>query len=197
MPKEPTTELERKRAAVHSVKRWIKRIRLILAVALAVLALYVGLSFRVNTLPGVHDPDSPRVQSPIPELRRGDTLLLLNLNLWRKPKLNDIVIYDHPDPREDGPIQMLGRIAGLPGESLQRVGPTMAVAGRPPLTVGFDIGPEVAIQDGDTIPQGHYLILYDTDAVAYADSRDFGFVPQRLIRRKVVMNLSPLFGGSE
>jgi hypothetical protein len=47
------------------------------------------------------------------------------------------------------------------------------------------------------IPEGEYLIITDTDAVAYADSRDFGYVKRDAIQKKVVFNLAPMLGQRE
>lgn len=181
--------LERTRARVQGAKRWIRRLRLVLALLLVLLVVYVALSYRVYQLPG-----GARDASPLADVTPGDTVLLLNLNLWRAPKLGDVVLYDHPDSPNE---MLIGRVAAMPGESMHRAGPTMSAGNRPPLGVGFGFGSDFPVQDGDTIPDGHYLLLADSDAVSYADSRDFGYVPVDLIRRKVVMNLSPLFGSDD
>lgn len=184
---QPATALDRNRARVRGAKRWIRRVRHVLAFVLVLLVVYVALSYRVYQLPG-----SAGDASPLDDIAPGGTVLLLSLNLWRAPKLGDVVLYERPgQPAE----LLIGRIAGLPGESVTRVGPSMSVGGRTPPGVGFSIGADVPIADGDHVPAAHYLILADTDAVSYADSRDFGYVPAGLIRRKVIMDLSPLLGG--
>jgi signal peptidase I len=189
-PRTLSDNIATRKRPVSPIKRWVRRVRFVLAGALALILIYIFVSYNVFKVPGVHDETSHAVQSPVENVRKGDTLLMLKLNLWREPRLHDIVIYAHPNPGEGVPTDLIGRIQGLPGENLERMGPTMAVGGREPLNVGFDIGPGAAIQDNEVIPEGHYLIVADTDALAYADSRDFGFVPRESIRQRVALNLS-------
>ncbi|MBK8206137.1 MAG: signal peptidase I [Planctomycetes bacterium] len=191
---EPAVALERNRNRVKAARRWIRRLRYGLGALLLLVGVYALMSYSVYTLPGEYDPNSTKVQSPIEDIQRGDTVLLLKLNLWRDPKVGDIVLYDHPNPRDGVPEVMLGRIAGAPGEEMRRAGPTMAIGGRPPLSVGFDIGSQATFQDGQVIPEGQYLILMDTDAVNYGDSRDFGLITRDAIRQKVALNMAGVLG---
>jgi len=193
-PEEAQLQVQRRKAGVRGARKWIKRARIVVAAVTLVVGVYAFLSYGVYTLPGEYVESSNRIQSPISDVMPGDTLVLLNLNLWRDPKLGDIVIYDHPAPHDGAPGQLIGRVAGLPGETVTRNGPTMEVGGREPLPVGFPFGPDVPIQDQAVIPDGEYLIVTDTDAVAYADSRDFGYVKRDAIHKKVIFNLAPLFG---
>jgi signal peptidase I len=186
--------LERRRAQVKGAKRWIKRARIGFALITVLMGIYIFSSYGVYTLPGEYVATSNKIQSPIRDVMPGDTVVLLNLNLWREPKLDDIVIYDHPDPKDGVPGRLIGRIAGLPGERVVRNGPTMQVGDRPPLPVGFPFGPDVAVRGDAVIPEGEYLIVADNDAVAYADSRDFGYVKRDAILKKVIFNLATMIG---
>ncbi|MCA8915283.1 MAG: signal peptidase I [Planctomycetes bacterium] len=202
-PKTPPEEqpvdasLQRKRAQVTQFRRWLKRVRIAFAVGTVFLAVYIFMSYGVYTVPGEYRPLSNKVQSPITEVQPGDTVILLNLNMWREPKLGDIVIYDHPDPKDGVPSQLIGRVAGLPGEVVTRTGPTMQVGGRLPLPVGFPLGKDVQVKDNATIPEGSYLVVTDTDAIAYADSRDFGYVKREAMKKKVIFNLAYILGQRE
>jgi signal peptidase I len=187
-------ELERKRANVKGFKNWVKRLRVVLALVTVVLAVYIFLSYGIYTVPGEYRPTSNKIQSPISEVQPGDTLVLLNLNLWREPQLGDIVIYDHPDPKDGAPRQLIGRVAGLPGETVHAQLPSFRVEDRMPLNVGFVVGPEAALKDGDVIPEGRYLVVTDTDAIAYADSRDFGYIERTAMHKKVIFNLAFILG---
>ena len=191
---DPGLSLERKRSQVKTFKRWVKRMRIVFALVVVVLGIYFMLSYGIYTLPGEYQADSNKIQSPIDEVMPGDTVILLSLNLWREPKLGDIVIYDHPDPKDGVPSQLIGRVAGLPGETIHQQLPSFQVEDRLPLNIGFVVGPEAALKDGDVIPEGEYLIVTDTDAIAYADSRDFGYVPRESIRKKVIFNLAFIIG---
>jgi len=187
-------ELQRRRAQVKGFKRWVKRLRIALALATVVLAVYIFLSYGIYTVPGEYRATSNKIQSPISEVQPGDTLVLLNLNLWRDPRLGDIVIYDHPDPKDGAPSQLIGRVAGLPGETVHAQLPSFRVGDRLPLSVGFVVGPEAALKDGDVIPEGKYLIVTDNDAIAYADSRDFGYIERTAMHKKVIFNLAFILG---
>lgn len=193
---EPTTDptLERNRARVQGFKRWVKRLRVIFAAAILLLGVYMVISYGMHTMHGEYRPGSTKVQSPIEDVMPGDTVLLLNLNLWREPKLGDIVIYDHPDPKDGAPSQLLGRVAGLPGETIHAEFPTFRVGERAPLGIGFVVGRDAPLKDGDVIPDGRYLILTDNDAVAYADSRDFGYIERAAIHKKVIYNMAFMLG---
>ncbi|MBZ0135881.1 MAG: signal peptidase I [Planctomycetes bacterium] len=192
--KDPDPSLERKRSQVKLFKRWMRRARVLFALVVVVMGVYFMVSYGVYTLPGEYRAGSNKIQSPVDEVMPGDTVILLSLNLWREPKLGDIVIYDHPDPKDGVPSQLIGRIAGLPGETVHAVLPTFRVQDRQPLNVGFVVGPDAALKDGDVIPAGEYLVVADTDAVAYADSRDFGYVKRAAIKKKVIFNLAYMIG---
>ncbi|MCZ7605192.1 MAG: signal peptidase I [Planctomycetota bacterium] len=187
-------ELQRRRAQVKGFKRWVRRLRIALALVTVVLAVYIFLSYGIYTVPGEYRATSNKIQSPISEVQPGDTLVLLNLNLWRDPRLGDIVIYDHPDPKDGAPSQLIGRVAGLPGETVHAQLPSFRVGDRLPLNVGFVVGPDAALKDGDVIPEGKYLIVTDNDAIAYADSRDFGYIDRAAMHKKVIFNLAFVLG---
>lgn len=191
---DPSQSLDRKRSQVKSFKRWVKRLRIVFALAVVIMGIYFMLSYGVYTLPGEYRASSRKIQSPVEEVMPGDTVILLNLNLWREPKLGDIVIYDHPDPTDGVPSQLIGRIAGMPGETVHAQLPTFRVEDRLPLNIGFVVGPDAKLKTGDVIPDGEYLIVTDTDAIAYADSRDFGYVPREAIQKKVIFNLAFIIG---
>lgn len=181
---------------VQTARRWIRRGRLLLAGCVLLLGLYAWLSYRLYTLPGQYDETIKTAQAPVEGVMPGDTLLLQNLNLWRDPKLGDLVIYDHPDPKDGAPGSLIGRVVGMPGEKVERRGPTMAVGGREPLGVGFDLGDGVKVNDGDVIPEGRYLIVVDFDSLPYVDSRNLGYIERDAITRRVVLNISVWQGRS-
>ncbi|MBE7493296.1 MAG: hypothetical protein HS108_16255 [Planctomycetes bacterium] len=192
-PPDPQVQAAQARArldAVRGVRRWVRLARVVLTVGVLLLGAYAWLSYRLYTLPGTADPQARTAQAPVEGVLPGDTLLLQNLNLWREPKLGDLVIYTNPEPRDGAPESLLGRVAGLPGERLERQGPTMAVGGREPLGVGFDLGDGARIRHGDVIPEGCYLILADFDSLPYIDSRNVGYISRGAISRRIVLNIS-------
>lgn len=188
-PQQQAAAARRKLDAVAGARRWFRRARLVLGAMVLLLGVYAWLSYRLYTLPGSYDPRSRTEQSPVDGVQPGDTVLLQNLNLWRSPKLGDVVLYHNPKTADGSPETLIGRIVGLPGEMVSRAGPTMAVGGRDPLPVGFDLGPG-PIADGDVIPPGRYLILADNDNVPYIDSRNVGYIAAEAIFRRVSLNVT-------
>jgi hypothetical protein len=164
-----------------------------MAVSMMVVTLggaFIWLSYSFFTVPGAPTPASQRAQFPVEGILPGDTLWLVNFNLGREPRLRDVVFYRSQSAGDGAPDMLVGRIVGLPGESLQRRGPTMAVGGREPLSIGFDPGDDMPVKDGDVIPPGRYLVVCDTDSVPYPDSRTLGYIEQERIRQRVAMNIS-------
>ncbi|MDC1142606.1 signal peptidase I [Planctomycetota bacterium] len=189
-PEQELEKLAEKRAKMASFKRWIRRSRWMFSGMVALLLVYAVVSYQVYTVPGVFNPDSSSPQSPILDVQPEDILLLQKLNLWRDPKVEDVVIYNSPD----GTKTLVGRVAGLPGETLKRSGPTMSIASRDALAVGFSIGMDEKVKDGDVIPEGQYLIVNDTDGIAASDSRTLGYIAREDIVFRVSTNITMLFG---
>jgi len=180
----------RKLDAVRGVRKWMRRARIVMAGCVLLLGVYAWLSYRIYSLPGVYDPAVKTAQAPVEGVMPGDTLVLQNLNLWRDPKVGDLVIYRNPNPRDGAPESLIGRVVGMPGETVLRRGPTMAVGGRDPLAIGFGIGQDEQIKDGDVIPEGRYMIVVDFDTLPYADSRDLGYIEREFVIRRVVLNVT-------
>lgn len=181
-----------KRAPMAGARRAIIGLRWVLMLVTLVFAAYILTTYSLYTVPGEYDL---REAAPLrPDVEKGDTLLLQNFNFGRTPRLHDIVAYRQPGSGRDAAASLIGRIAGMPGEKLERVGPTMRVGGRDPMSIGFDIGPQAALNDGDMIPEGKYLVLVDTDAEVYPDSRRLGFIAREDITQRVGMNLATWFG---
>ncbi len=192
-PQQEAAAARRKLDAVAGVRRWFRRARMFLGALVLLLGVYAWMSYRLYTLPGSYNPKARTQQSPIDGIAPGDTLLLQNLNLWRSPKLGDVVLYHNPKPADGSAETLIGRIAGLPGETVRRTGPTMSVGGRDPLAVGFDLG-SGSVADGDVIAADHYLILADNDNVPYLDSRNVGYVAESDIFRRVSLNITAWSG---
>ncbi|MHC4841209.1 MAG: signal peptidase I [Planctomycetota bacterium] len=192
-PEQELEKLSQKRAKMAGVKRWIRRGKWVFSSIVVILLIYAVVSYQMYTVPGTYNPDSSTPQSPILDVQPEDMLLLQKLNLWRDPKVEDVVIYKTPD----GTKTFVGRIAGLPGENLKRIGPTMSVGGREALPVGFSMGMDEKVRSGDVIPDGHYMIVNDTDGIASADSRVLGYIAREDIRFRVSTNVTLLFGRAE
>ncbi|MCC6573950.1 MAG: hypothetical protein IT462_09165 [Planctomycetes bacterium] len=171
------------------VARWV-----LMAVVLA-FGGYALTTYSTYTIPGKYVKNELGPLSP--DVEKGDSLLLQNLNFGRTPKLYDIVVYRQPGKPAGEPADLIGRIMGVAGEKLERVGPTMKIGGREPLSIGFDIGPGVKLKDGDVVPADYFLVLVQTDSDYYPDSRTVGFVPRENVTQRMAMNLATLWGRAE
>lgn len=186
-PQAQADQAQRKLAAVRGARRWIKRARWVLAACLLLIGGYAALSYRAYTLPATAAP-------PVHGLEAGDVLLLQVLNFGREPRLGDIVIYRHAAATDGAPESLIGRVVGLPAESVARQGPLLKVGSRPALEAALDILPDAPVKAGDVIPDGRYLIIADHAPGAYLDSRDIGYVAVADIQRRVVLNFSAWSG---
>lgn len=174
------------------VRRAIRWMRWGLMAFTLFFAAYILTTYGLYTVPG--DYRAGEIGPVSPDVEKGDTLVLQNFNFGRSPRIGDIVIYRRPGAGREDPADLIGRVAGVGGEKLERVGPTMKIGGREPLSVGFDIGAGAPLKDGDVIPEGHCLIVVNTDPDYYPDSRKFGFVPNESITRRVAMNMATFVG---
>jgi signal peptidase I len=164
-------------------RAWLRGLRMFLGLTVMLLLLFGFLSYDIYTVPG--EAGGPAMFG----IKRGDRLLLARYRFWREPRLGEIVFYRAPGGPDDS-ASHVGRIVGLPGEKVTRHGATMKVGGREPLVVGFGLGPDSLINDGDVIPEGEYFLLAESDQYDYADSRRLGYVPLENIQYRYAMNMS-------
>lgn len=196
-PDKELEKLNKKRAKMAGYKRWVRRGRWLFSIMVAILLTYSYLSYTIYTVQGRYNPASQAPQSPIYDVQPEDMLLLQKLNLWRDPKVGDVVIYRKTGTDTAVEGTLVGRIAGLPGENIKRLGPTMTVNGRDALPVGFSVGLGEKVKAGDTIPDGQYMIITDTDDMPFPDSRTLGYIPRGDILYRVSTNITLLFGRAQ
>lgn len=180
-PETPREQVSPPFAVRH--RAMLRGLRMFLGFVVMVVMLFGFLSYDIYTVPG--NEGGPAMFG----IQRGDRLLLARYRFWREPRLGEIVFYRAPGGAEDS-ASHVGRIVGMPGEKLTRHGATMRVGGRDPLVVGFGLGPDARVTDGDVIPDGHYFLLAENDQFDYADSRRFGYVPLENIQYRFAMNMS-------
>ncbi len=123
-----------------------------------------------------------------PTIHDGDRLVVDRVT----PRLGgigrfDVVILGNPrNPSED----FVKRVVALPGEKVAIRKGRLVVNGRV-LPEFFDKVGEIDDTPTWTVPDDCYFVLGDNRPVSL-DSREFGFVPKRLIRGKVLLCLWPL-----
>ncbi len=130
-------------------------------------------------------------------LRRGDRVLVNRLTFGiRRPfsdkritagravQRGEIVAYFVPsdDGVDYAGEALLGRVAGLPGDSLNVESGMLIVNGQSTgvRNDGQDKSAALKIKKNSAVPQGKYLLLSDADDFA-PDSRTFGFVSRELL----------------
>jgi len=169
----------------HQVK--LRAIRVLLTFLVLGLMAFAYINYGLYTVPG------DKGREVFFGIAPGDSLVIARYRFWRSPQLGDVVFYNAPGAASDQ-ARLIGRVSGLPGERIARRGPTMAIGGREPMAVGFELGDSARIRDGDVIPEGKYLILVDSDAVTYADSREHGYIPLDSIEYRLALNLAAFWG---
>lgn len=162
----------------------LRLIRAGLTLTVLGLMAFAWINYTYFTVPGERDS-----QPVLFDISRGDALILARYRPWREPMVGDIVFYRAPQAAADDAF-LIGRIEGVPGETVRRRGPTMTVGGREPLAVGFELSPDAPVKDGDIIAEGCYLVLVDSDAVAYTDSRTHGYIGRDQIEYRLALNLA-------
>ena len=163
-----------KREKSFSFRVWIES-----ALVLAGLLLLSRLFLQVSVVKG---------NSMVPTIHDGDRLVVERVT----PKLGeihrfDVVILGNPrNPRED----FVKRVVALPGETVAVRKGRLVVNGRI-LPEFFEKVGEIGDTPTWKVPEDSYFVLGDNRPISL-DSREFGFVPKRLIRGKVVLCLWPL-----
>lgn len=145
------------------------------------LAVMVSLTFNysevrgASMMPGIHDRDRILV----------DQLTYAFASVDR----GDVVVLRYPlDPRMD----YIKRVVGLPGDEVIVQYGGVWVNGDPveePYVSVRAIDPSTSLRT--TVRPGHYFVLGD-NRIKSSDSRDFGQVPQELVRGLVRLRVWPL-----
>jgi hypothetical protein len=110
-----------KPAPFSGARKAIRLMRWVLMAMVLAFAAYALTTYGTYTIPGKYQPKEAGPLSP--DVEKGDTILLQNFNFGRSPKLYDIVVYREPGKGRDEPSGLVGRVLGMPGDKLERVGP--------------------------------------------------------------------------
>lgn len=152
---------------------------LILAVLLVVLVALLNVVFGVSKI------DGPSME---PTLREGDRILITRG--YDEPLAGDLVSFVSAD-RNGRPIRMIKRVVAVPGDTIEVLGDSAWVNGRPSeVAPAAYIGTESYRLGPMTVPEGTVYVLGDNRPVSL-DSRWIGFVPLATIRGKAVTIIFP------
>jgi signal peptidase I len=159
------------------------------------IAVFIALFIRAFFVQAYKIPSG----SMEPTLLVGDHLLVLKcaygiriplvgkyLVEYSSPKRGDIIVFVYPrDPKKD----FIKRVMALPGESVQIIGRTIYINGKP-IRDPWGVWTENDLLRGNfgpvTVPQGHYFVLGDNRDNSM-DSRYWGFVPKSNILGKALV----------
>jgi signal peptidase I, bacterial type len=165
------------------IREWAVAIIIAIAV-IAVIRIFLFVSFSVDGL------------SMDPTLEDGDRVVVNKF------------IYDLTDIEQDDVIVFnsgedsayVKRVMGVPGDTVEMIDRTVYLNGEP-LQEDYVVHQGESYMDnftlsdlgveGDTIPEGHYLVLGDNRPIS-RDSRDFGLITEDAIIGEVQLRFWPL-----
>ncbi|MEZ6021545.1 MAG: signal peptidase I [Planctomycetota bacterium] len=146
-----------------------------------VLAVAASLSFNYSEVRGA---------SMMPGIHDRDRILVDHVSLaFTEIEHGDVVVLRYPlDPRMD----YIKRVVGLPGDEIVVQFGGVWVNGKPveePYVSVSALDPYTSVHT--VVKPGHYFVLGD-NRIRSSDSREFGQVPQELIRGLVRLRVWPL-----
>lgn len=184
---QPVAAEEPSAGVMVSRRRWLAEWAGILLVATTLallLKLAVISSFEIPS------------ESMHPTLQSGDRVLVNRLS-YRTHELRrgDVVVFERPKsaPREspDAPADLIKRVVGLPGETIETRGNDVYIDGRrlvePYLSAET---PSQGIEEPVLIPEGHIWVMGD-NRVNSADSRVFGPLDEDLVIGRAFSRIWP------
>ena len=160
-------------------------------VAVIVVALLAAFLVKTFVLQTFYIPSA----SMEPTLAIGDRVFVNKLSYdFHSIRRGDIVVFTLPPGESAGPDinDLIKRVIGLPGETIQSVGNQIWINGKPLaepwLPAGTVLGPPVPRQ---VIPPGRYFLMGDNRSNS-RDSRYFQPIPGNLIVGRAFVRIWPL-----
>jgi len=171
------------------------------------LVLILGLAFIIRLQ--IVEPFKIPSGSMIPTLRVGDYILVLkfwygmrlpfiseSVFTWNSPSRGEVVVFTRPDDPEtptedDSEINIIKRVIGLPGETVEVRGAQVLVDGNP-ISEPYAVWGKGGIIEGNfgptKVPPGHILLLGDNRDHS-KDSRFWTvpFLDQRRVKGRAVL----------
>jgi len=160
-------------------------------IAVIVVALLAAFLVKTFVLQTFFIPSA----SMEPTLEIGDRVFVNKLSYdFHGIRRGDIVVFTLPPGESAGPDinDLIKRVIGLPGETIQSVGNQIYINGKPLteswLPAGTALGPPVPRQ---VIPADHYFLMGDNRSNS-RDSRYFQAIPGKLIVGRAFVRIWPL-----
>lgn len=175
----PTTTRRNANRGTRQVIEWL----LLILGALLIALLIKSFLFQAFYIPS---------ESMVPALQENDRVLVNKMS-YRLGDVSrgDIVVFEAPPGTDDGIKDLVKRVIGLPGETVEGRDGTVYVDGRP-LDEGYL--PEGTVTGAfapETVPPDQYWVMGD-NRPASRDSRYFGFVPEDDLVGRVFVRIWPI-----
>ena len=160
----------------------LRQALVILAIGL-LLALAVRAALRNYVVEG---------ESMLPTVQPGDRVLVdhLSYNVG-SPQRGDVVVFHILLPGASGETNLIKRVIGLPGDTVEVRPDALLIDGRPvdePYVQALRAAPYY--YGPATVPAGSYFVLGDNRIVSY-DSHQWGFLPRQDLAGRVMISYWP------
>jgi len=166
--------------------RW-KAVELRQALLILAVGLLLGLAVRIILRNYVVEGESM-----LPTVQPGDRVLVDHLSYdVGSPQRGDVVVFHILLPGASNETNLIKRVIGLPGDTVEVRPGALLIDGRPvkepyvqaPRAAPYYYGPA-------TVPGGSYFVLGDNRAVSY-DSHQWGFLPRQDLAGRVMLSYWP------
>ena len=155
-------------------------------VAIVVGALAVALLVKTFLIQAFFIPSG----SMLPTLHEGDRVLVNKLD--DEPARGELVVFERPPGQpDDGIKDLIKRVVGLEGETIEARDGVVHVDGRPLEESYLPDGVTTTNLERQTIPAGHMFVMGDNRGDS-ADSRVFGPVDVDLVVGKAFVRVWPV-----
>jgi signal peptidase I len=178
-PPPPMGPTKKKRSTTRSVVEWVAVVGGALVVALVIRAFFLAAFY----IPS---------ESMVPTLQKGDRVLVNKLSYkLHDVHRGDVVVFGRPPAEQDSGIKdLIKRVIGLPGETVEGRGGDVYVNGRrlvepylPPGVRTSDFAPTI-------VPKGTLWVMGDNRGNS-EDSRRFGTIRRSTVLGRTIMRIWP------
>ena len=155
-------------------------------IAIVVGALAVALLVKTFLIQAFYIPSG----SMLPTLHQGDRVLVNKLDT--DPSRGELVVFERPPGQpDDGIKDLIKRVVGIAGDTIEARDGTVYVNGEPLDESYLADGVVTSNLERQTIPAGHVFVMGDNRGDS-ADSRVFGPIDADLIVGKAFVRVWPL-----
>jgi signal peptidase I len=177
-----TVETGRKRKKPRSPTKQIIEWLILIGSALLIALLIKAFLFQAFYIPS---------ESMVPTLKKNDRVLVNKLSYrLHDVHRSDIVVFEAPPGQEDQVKDLVKRVIGLPGDTVEGREGHVYVNGEPLEEDYLPDGTVTEPFDAQKVPPDHYWVMGDNRSRS-RDSRWFGFIPEDDIVGRVFLRIWP------